>query len=102
MVLYFDGVGFKVIIANPFNGKTAAHGDGAMLALNSPYPEKVREAYVIAVELGAADEGKSDKRYGGEIYGSYFIDLAGYKFCLYYVLSQCRYLFPLITVVWED
>lgn len=81
-----DAPGFSVTI--PFDKKKATVGNGTMVALFLPSPEKVDAFYKKALELGGTDEGKpgfrpddADKGF----YAGYFRDLDGNKlnaFCM--------------------
>lgn len=71
-------------VITPFDGKPASVGNGVMVALALPTPEKVDAFYARAIELGATDEGKPGPR-GGAFYAGYFRDPDGNKlnaFCM--------------------
>lgn len=71
-------------IMKPFDGKTATHGNGTMVALVVKTPEQVDRMYKLALSLGATDEGPAGPR-GDGFYAGYFRDLDGNKlnfFCM--------------------
>ena len=68
--------GFGVI--KPFDGKAAAPGNGAMVALAIESQAKVKALYDKAMALGAKDEGPPGLRWG-TFYAAYFRDLDGNK-----------------------
>jgi catechol 2,3-dioxygenase-like lactoylglutathione lyase family enzyme len=70
------GPGLGVI--KPFDGKAAAPGNGAMVAIACESQDKVKACYDKAMELGAKDEGPPGLRWG-TFYAAYFRDLDGNK-----------------------
>ena len=71
-------------VIKPYDGKTATHGNGTMVALACDKPETVDRLYKKAIELGAQDEGPAGPR-GDTFYAGYFRDLDGNKlnaFCM--------------------
>ena len=77
--MYGTGTGPLLAINTPFDGKPATFGNGAMVALEAPSQEVVREVHAKALELGGQDEGAPGLR-GDTYYGAYFRDLDGNKF----------------------
>ena len=65
-------------LIKPFDGKPAAVGNGAMVALVVDSREKVDVLYKKAMELGASDEGPPGAR-GEGFYAGYFRDPDGNK-----------------------
>lgn len=85
------GVGFDkpmFAIGQPYDGKPASVGNGAMMALALDTRAKVDALHAAAVAAGGADEGAPGVR-GDEgpqaFYGAYFRDLDGNKFCAFRV-----------------
>lgn len=70
------GPGLGVI--QPFDGKPATPGNGAMVAIACDSQEKVKALYDKAMKLGAKDEGAPGLRWGS-FYAAYFRDLDGNK-----------------------
>lgn len=71
-------------VCKPFDGNDACIGNGSMVALAVDSPEKVRQIYDKAIELGARDEGAPGLRFG-TFYAAYFRDPDGNKlnaFCM--------------------
>jgi catechol 2,3-dioxygenase-like lactoylglutathione lyase family enzyme len=81
------GGGGMLGIAKPFDGKPAAAGNGAMVALNVGSKELVDRLHAKAIELGGADEGAPGER-GPTFYGGYFRDLDGNKLVAYCTPSK--------------
>lgn len=74
----------SVAVMTPFDGQTATHGNGTMVALVVKTPEQVDTLHKLALSLGATDEGAPGPR-GTGFYGGYFRDLDGNKlnfFCM--------------------
>jgi predicted lactoylglutathione lyase len=65
-------------VIEPFDGKAAVPGNGAMVALAVGSQEKVKALYAKAMKLGATDEGPPGLRWG-TFYAAYFRDLDGNK-----------------------
>ncbi len=65
-------------VIKPFDGKAAAPGNGAMVALAVESQAKVNALYAKAMELGGKDEGPPGLRWG-TYYAAYFRDLDGNK-----------------------
>ena len=73
-----------VALSIPFDGQPHRPGNGQMLALMAKNRAKVDEAYRLAIEAGAQDEGAPGLRphYHSNYYGAYFRDLDGNKVCI--------------------
>ena len=73
-------------VTRPYDGGTATHGNGAMVAFVMDERAKVDAFYAKALELGGSCEGPPGLR-GPEgpnaFYGAYFRDLDGNKFCAF-------------------
>jgi predicted lactoylglutathione lyase len=65
-------------VIKPHDGKAAAPGNGAMVALAVDSQEKVKTLYDMAMTLGGKDEGAPGLRWG-TFYAAYFRDLDGNK-----------------------
>jgi catechol 2,3-dioxygenase-like lactoylglutathione lyase family enzyme len=65
-------------VTKPWDGKTATHGNGTMVALVTDSKERVHEVYEKALELGGQDEGPPGPR-SDNFYAAYFRDLDGNK-----------------------
>lgn len=74
-----DGPMFGVI--RPFDGRPAAVGNGAMVAITVDTPERVAEMHEKALALGGTDEGEPGLRFG-TFFAAYFRDLDGNKVAL--------------------
>ena len=72
------------IVMEPFDGGPASVGNGQMVAFLASSRSLVEECYFLALELGAADEGKPGQRphYPRHYYGAYFRDPDGNKLCV--------------------
>ena len=68
----------SVGVIKPFDGRPATVGNGTMVALAIGSKEEVDRLYALAIELGAADEGKPGQRSAG-FHAAYFRDLDGNK-----------------------
>lgn len=74
----------SLAIMTPFDGQPATAGNGTMVALFVDSKDQIDRMHRLAVELGAADEGKPGPR-GAGFYAAYFRDLDGNKlnfFCM--------------------
>jgi catechol 2,3-dioxygenase-like lactoylglutathione lyase family enzyme len=85
--LYGTGWGQPgVAVTRPYDGKSAAAGNGDMIALVMDSREKVDRLHARAIELGGSDEGAPGVR-GEEgpraFYGAYFRDPDGHKLCAF-------------------
>lgn len=69
-------------ILKPFDGQPATVGNGTMVALEVPTRDLVEQAHLLALTLGAQNEGDVGPR-GEGFYGCYFRDLDGNKLCVY-------------------
>ena len=72
-------------IAKPADGKTAAAGNGNMVAVQAKDSEQIQSLYDKAISLGATCEGKPGPRLGGAVHCGYVRDLDGNKlnfFCM--------------------
>jgi catechol 2,3-dioxygenase-like lactoylglutathione lyase family enzyme len=76
------GPGLGVI--KPFDGKAAAPGNGAMVAIACESQDKVKALYDKAMALGAQDEGPPGLRWG-TFYAAYFRDLDGNKLNVFHM-----------------
>jgi len=80
MIGYSFGAGKPMIIVTcPFDGKTALHGNGTMIALAAKDRDQVDMVHALALKNGASDEGAPGQR-GRNFYGGYFRDPDGNKF----------------------
>ena len=75
-----DKVEFYIMM--PHNKKEASFGNGAMITFSVDSMERVSDFYVLALSLGATDEGLPGPRHD-EHYYAYFRDLDGNKICAY-------------------
>lgn len=65
-------------VTRPYDGNTATHGNGTMIALVVDSKDMVHRVYDKALELGGKDEGAAGPRMEG-FYAGYFRDLDGNK-----------------------
>lgn len=74
------------IVTKPSDGDPASVGNGQMVAFLASSRSLVEKCYVLAIEHGAADEGKPGPRphYHRHYYGAYFRDPDGNKLCVCY------------------
>jgi catechol 2,3-dioxygenase-like lactoylglutathione lyase family enzyme len=72
------------LIGRPYNGESAAPGNGQMVALLAPSRDAVDRCYARAIASGARSEGPPGLRphYHPDYYGAYFRDLDGNKLCV--------------------
>ncbi|WP_211442059.1 VOC family protein [Collimonas humicola] len=72
------------IIGAPYNGASAAAGNGQMIALLAPTRAAVDAAYGLALQHGGSCEGPPGLRleYHPHYYGAYFRDADGNKICV--------------------
>ncbi|PFH11476.1 catechol 2,3-dioxygenase-like lactoylglutathione lyase family enzyme [Collimonas sp. PA-H2] len=72
------------IIGAPYNGASAAAGNGQMIALLAPSRAAVDSAYGLALQHGGSCEGPPGLRleYHPHYYGAYFRDADGNKICV--------------------
>lgn len=80
---FSEGALFGVL--KPENGKPATGGNGTMFAFKVSSPEKVREVYEKALNIGASDEGAPGPRGDRGFYASYIRDLDKNKLCIYHM-----------------
>lgn len=82
---FYGETEFELAVVTPFDGNEAATGNGNMVALQASSREVVDGAYVLALKLGATDEGAPGIRGSEEsgFYGAYFRDPDGNKLCVY-------------------
>jgi hypothetical protein len=74
----------EICIMKPYNNAPATVGNGTMVSLQLKSQSEVNEIYSLAIELGAACEGKPGPRELDEFYASYFRDLDGNKLCVFH------------------
>jgi catechol 2,3-dioxygenase-like lactoylglutathione lyase family enzyme len=79
---YAGSAGAMLAVCTPYNGERAVPGNGAMVALQAPSPEVIKQVYDLALANGASDEGPPGERMPG-FYGAYFRDLDGNKVCVF-------------------
>ncbi|MEO7493795.1 MAG: VOC family protein [Massilia sp.] len=72
------------LIGAPFNGHSAAPGNGQMIALLAPSRELVDRAHALALAFGGRCDGAPGLRpqYHADYYGAYFRDPDGNKLCV--------------------
>jgi catechol 2,3-dioxygenase-like lactoylglutathione lyase family enzyme len=72
------------LIGAPYNGQTAAPGNGQMVALLAPDRNTVDACYGAAIARGGVSEGLPGLRphYHPNYYGAYFRDPDGNKLCV--------------------
>jgi len=71
----------RFYIYQPYDGKLAQPGNGAMMAFMAPSPKSVDAAYAAGLKAGGSCEGEPGERahYGKNYYGAYLRDLDGNK-----------------------
>jgi catechol 2,3-dioxygenase-like lactoylglutathione lyase family enzyme len=79
---YAGASGAMLAVCTPYNGEKAVPGNGAMVALQAPSPEVIKQVYDLALANGGTDEGAPGERMPG-FYGAYFRDLDGNKVCVF-------------------
>jgi len=72
-----------LIVNEPFDKQAATVGNGSMVALQADSPAMVDRMHMLALSLGATDDGAPGYR-GKQFYGGYFRDLDGNKFNFHY------------------
>ncbi|HVY87321.1 MAG TPA: VOC family protein [Hyphomonadaceae bacterium] len=82
-LVWSNGKGPLLGVAQPYNKQAATAGNGTMVALQMPSKEKVHEVYDAALAAGGSDEGPAGPR-GDTFYAGYFRDLDGNKLCAFY------------------
>jgi catechol 2,3-dioxygenase-like lactoylglutathione lyase family enzyme len=72
------------LIGHPYDGRSAAPGNGQMIALLAPNRKTVDRCYAKAIANGAQSEGQPGLRphYHPHYYGAYFRDPDGNKLCV--------------------
>lgn len=80
-IAWSNGNGPMFGVIQPFDGKEAKPGNGAMVALFVGDEEKIKSMHEKALALGGTDEGAPGLR-GGTFYAAYFRDLDGNKVAL--------------------
>ena len=71
-------------VCEPFDERSAAPGNGNMVAMAPGSTEKVDALHAKALALGGTDEGAPGLR-GDGFYGAYFRDLDGNKLCFFHM-----------------
>src|SRR5438270_6698682 len=79
---YGSGKGGMLAVCKPYDEKSAAPGNGNMVALQADSKEQVDKVYNMALENGCADEGAPGQRLP-TFYGAYFRDTDGNKICVF-------------------
>ena len=72
----------KVCLAAPFDGQSATHGNGTMLAFEAPDHAAVDAFHAAALAQGGTDEGLPGLR-DGTHYVAYARDPDGNKLCVF-------------------
>ena len=88
-LVWSNGQGPLLGVAQPYNKQAATAGNGTMVALQMPSKEKVHEVYDAAIKAGGSDEGPAGPR-GDSFYAGYFRDLDGNKLALFYTSQQTK------------
>jgi catechol 2,3-dioxygenase-like lactoylglutathione lyase family enzyme len=72
------------VIGIPYNGQSAAPGNGQMVALLAPNRDAVDKCFELAIANGGRSEGPPGLRpqYHANYYGAYFRDPDGNKICV--------------------
>lgn len=72
------------VVGKPFDGESAALGNGQMIALLAPNRQIVDNAHALALALDGTCEGAPGLRpeYHPNFYGAYFRDPEGNKLCV--------------------
>ena len=66
-------------VTQPYDGQSATHGNGTMLALTAATPEQVQNFHAAALAHGGMDEGAPGLRYSPTFYSCYIRDPDGNK-----------------------
>lgn len=71
----------RFFVFNPYDGRAASPGNGAMIAFAADGPAAVDAAYAAGMSTGGSDEGAPGERahYGPGYYGAYLRDPGGNK-----------------------
>ena len=74
-----------VYVCPPFDGKSAAPGNGSMLAFPATTQDQVKAAHAAGLAAGGSDEGAPGFRPPEKqsFYGAYLRDPTGNKICVY-------------------
>lgn len=72
----------KICLTTPYDGRTATHGNGTMLALEAADYAAVDAFHAAALRLGGTDEGLPGIREGTH-YVAYARDPDGNKLCVF-------------------
>ncbi|AKA24391.1 VOC family protein [Pseudomonas chlororaphis] len=73
----------QFIVQPPINGLPANWGNGVQVSFAARSPDHVRQAWAVAISLGALDEGVPGfrPRYSEDYFGAYCRDPEGNKLC---------------------
>ncbi len=82
MQFYGTGEGAMLAVCTPYDEQPHVAGNGQMVAINAGDAATVDEVYAKAIELGASDEGEPGQRLPF-FYGGYVRDLDGNKLCFF-------------------
>ncbi|TKD52820.1 VOC family protein [Sphingomonas baiyangensis] len=76
-----------IVLTRPYDGGSAAPGNGSMVAINVDSRDKVDALHAKAMELGGSDEGAPGLREPEAMgfYAAYFRDLEGNKLAVFNV-----------------
>lgn len=75
----------QFFVQYPINGLPATCGNGVQVSFLATSEAQVREVWALAIEMGAADEGKPGLReYASDFYAAYCRDPEGNKLCFAY------------------
>ena len=80
---YGNGQGAMLAVATPYDEADATFGNGVMVALACDTPDAVDAAYKAAIDAGAEGDGEPGWRLPDVFYGAYFRDPGGNKICVY-------------------
>jgi catechol 2,3-dioxygenase-like lactoylglutathione lyase family enzyme len=80
----------NLVVARPYDGGRAEHGNGNMVAIGLASREEVDALHARALELGARDEGAPGFRGdpGNGYYFAYFRDLDGNKLAVFNIVAR--------------
>ncbi|MBL8536161.1 MAG: VOC family protein [Hyphomonadaceae bacterium] len=81
--MYRLGSGAMLLLTRPYDGQTATHSNGGMIAFEVDSKDDVVRMHAKALELGATCEGEPGPR-GAFGDFAYFRDLDGNKFAVYF------------------
>jgi len=79
------GDGGAIYVKEPFDGKEATAGNGAMMAYEAPTQAMVRELHAAGLAAGGTDEGAPGYRaaYSDHFYVAYLRDPVGNKLAIF-------------------